>query len=61
MATCALSDRAIVLRPEDDVAIAKKELTAGTVLEDGPPTSSPATRSRGAPCAAATPCAATAR
>ena len=35
MATLALSERAIVLRPEDDVAIAKLELTAGTVLEDG--------------------------
>src|SRR5262249_6264558 len=36
MATFALTERAIVLRAEDDVAIAKKELTAGTVLEDGP-------------------------
>ena len=35
MATFALTERAIVLRPEDDVAIAKKELTAGSVLEDG--------------------------
>src|SRR4029453_10881455 len=36
MATFALTERAIVLPPEDDVPIAKKELTAGTVLEDGP-------------------------
>src|SRR5262245_19032908 len=36
MATYPLTERAIVLRPEDDVAIAKKELAAGTVLEDGP-------------------------
>src|SRR2546429_4274529 len=36
MATCPLTERAIVLRPEDDVAIAKKELPAGTILEDGP-------------------------
>src|SRR5258706_14573757 len=36
MAAFPLTDRAIVLRPEDDVAIAKKELTAGTTLEDGP-------------------------
>ncbi|MCL6639900.1 MAG: altronate dehydratase family protein [Candidatus Rokubacteria bacterium] len=34
MTTCALTDRAIVLRAEDDVAIAKQELAAGTVLED---------------------------
>lgn len=32
--TCALTDRAIVLRAEDDVAIAKQGLAAGTVLED---------------------------
>jgi altronate hydrolase len=36
MATFPLTERAIVLRPEDDVAIAKKELIAGTILEDGP-------------------------
>ena len=36
MATYPLTERAILLRPEDDVAIAKKELAAGTVLEDGP-------------------------
>jgi len=36
MATYPLTDRAVLLKPEDDVAIAKKELTAGTVLEDGP-------------------------
>jgi hypothetical protein len=34
MATYAITDVAIVLKPEDDVAIAKKELPAGTVLED---------------------------
>ena len=35
MATYALTDKAIVLKPEDDVAVAKAELPAGTVLEDG--------------------------
>jgi altronate hydrolase len=35
MTTCALTERAVVLRSEDDVAIAKKELTAGMILEDG--------------------------
>jgi arabinonate dehydratase len=35
MATYALTDKAVVLRAEDDVAIAKAELPAGTVLEDG--------------------------
>src|SRR5256884_5081321 len=35
MATFPLTERAIVLRAEDDVAIAKKELAAGTILEDG--------------------------
>jgi altronate hydrolase len=34
MATCALRDKAIVLRPEDDVAIAKAEICVGTRLED---------------------------
>ena len=34
MATYAITDVAIILKPEDDVAIAKKELPAGTVLED---------------------------
>jgi len=34
-ATASLTETAIVLRPEDDVAIAKKGLAAGTVLEDG--------------------------
>jgi altronate hydrolase len=34
MATYAISDLAIVLKPEDDVAIAKAEIPAGTVLED---------------------------
>jgi len=35
MATFPLTERAIVLRSEDDVAIAKRELAAGTILEDG--------------------------
>src|SRR5918994_7896160 len=35
MATFALTEKAILLRAEDDVAIAKAELSAGTVLEDG--------------------------
>ena len=35
MATFPLTERAILLRPDDDVAIAKKELAAGTTLEDG--------------------------
>ena len=35
MVTCALRDKAVVLRPEDDVAIAKAEICAGTLLEDG--------------------------
>ena len=35
MATYALTDKAIVLKPEDDVAVAKAELAVGTVLEDG--------------------------
>ena len=34
MTTCAITDVAIVLRPEDDVAIAKREIPAGTILED---------------------------
>ena len=34
MATHAITDLAIVLKPEDDVAIAKREIPAGTVLED---------------------------
>lgn len=34
MTTFALTDRAVVLRAEDDVAIAKRPLAAGTVLED---------------------------
>jgi len=34
MASYALSEKAIVLRPEDDVAVARASLTAGTVLED---------------------------
>ncbi len=35
MATYALSEKAIVLKPEDDVAVVKAPLSAGTVLEDG--------------------------
>jgi altronate hydrolase len=35
MAVHALTDKAVVLRPEDDVAIAKTDLPAGLVLEDG--------------------------
>ena len=35
MATYALSDKAIVLKPEDDVAVARAPLAAGMVLEDG--------------------------
>src|SRR6185295_2482789 len=34
MATHAITDVAIILKPEDDVAIAKKEIAAGTILED---------------------------
>lgn len=35
MPTYPLTDKAIVLKPEDDVAVARAPLTAGTVLEDG--------------------------
>jgi altronate hydrolase len=35
MARYALTEKTIVLRPEDDVAVAKAELVVGTVLEDG--------------------------
>jgi altronate hydrolase len=34
MATFALTEKAIVLRPEDDVAVAKAEICRGDVLED---------------------------
>ncbi len=34
MATHAITDLAIILKPEDDVAIAKREIAAGTILED---------------------------
>jgi altronate hydrolase len=34
MTTYAISELAIVLKPEDDVAIAKREIAAGVVLED---------------------------
>src|SRR4026209_929257 len=34
MASHAITKVAIILRPEDDVAIAKKEIAAGTILED---------------------------
>ena len=36
MATYALTEKAAVLRSEDDVTIAKKELTVGMIREDGP-------------------------
>src|SRR5687768_15035649 len=35
MSTYALTDKAIVLKPEDDVAVAKAPLDAGAVLDDG--------------------------
>jgi len=35
MATYALADKAVILRPEDDVAIARVALATGTVLQDG--------------------------
>ena len=35
MGTFALTDKAVLLRPEDDVAVAKAEIPAGSVLEDG--------------------------
>ncbi|HEV8143742.1 MAG TPA: UxaA family hydrolase, partial [Methylomirabilota bacterium] len=35
MARYALTEKAILLKPEDDVAVAKAELVVGTVLEDG--------------------------
>src|SRR5215813_5255868 len=35
MATYALTEKTVLLRAEDDVALAKAELPAGTVLEDG--------------------------
>src|SRR5215831_17795909 len=35
MATYALTEKTVLLRAEDDVAVAKAELPAGTVLEDG--------------------------
>lgn len=34
MASQAITDLAIILNPDDDVAIAKKPIAAGTVLED---------------------------
>src|SRR5262249_21185641 len=34
MAIHAITDLAIILKPEDDVAIAKREIAAGTILED---------------------------
>ena len=34
MATYAIAEKAIVLKSEDDVAVAKAPLEAGTVLED---------------------------
>src|SRR5262249_6783675 len=35
MATYALAEKAVLLKPDDDVAVAKAELAAGTVLQDG--------------------------
>jgi arabinonate dehydratase len=35
MATYALGEKTVLLRSEDDVAVAKAELPAGTILEDG--------------------------
>src|SRR4051812_18776982 len=35
MAAYPLADKAIALKPEDDVAVAKAPLAAGTILEDG--------------------------
>src|SRR5712691_2250759 len=35
MATFAINDRAVILKSEDDVAVAKAEIPAGTILEDG--------------------------
>ena len=35
MASYALTDKAILIKPEDDVAVAKAELKMGPVLEDG--------------------------
>ena len=35
MATYALTEKAVLLKAEDDVAVAKAELAVGTVLEDG--------------------------
>src|SRR5688572_3566131 len=35
MSTYALTDKAIVLKPEDDVAVARTPLEPGTVLDDG--------------------------
>jgi len=34
MSTHAITDVAVILKPEDDVAIAKREIAAGSVLED---------------------------
>ena len=34
MTTHAITDLAIILKPEDDVAIAKREIPAGAILED---------------------------
>ena len=64
MASLALTDVAIVLHPQDDVAIAKKEIKAGTALDDAggavsrrARTSAPATRSRAARARRARRCA----
>ena len=69
MATYALTKKAIVLKPEDDVAVATAGLTAGTVLEDGAAritvlddiTVSPATRSPAGRAGPVSRCSATVR
>ena len=35
MATFDIAQKAVILKPEDDVAVAKAEIPAGTILEDG--------------------------
>jgi len=35
MATFDITQKAVILRAEDDVAVAKAEIPAGTILEDG--------------------------
>ena len=45
MASHALRDKAVVLRPEDDVAIARAEICVGTLLEEPVPSIKLATNS----------------